>query len=123
MDRRTKGWLVVAVLFGIGNVAGAVMACVSKEWIHAATHAVLVVFSAYAVRELLEARSRPGVAVPAGVPAGVVNDRLAHLELSLEGLATGVERMGEGQRFIDHLFAERTGAQSSATDPDRSDAD
>lgn len=109
MDRRIKGWLAVAVLFGLGNVAGAVMACVSKEWMHAATHAVLVVFSAYAVRELIDARPRPPVAIAADVPIGLVEDRLAHLELSLDGLATGVERMGEGQRSITRLFAERGG--------------
>lgn len=104
--RRAKGWLIAAVVFGLINAAGAVMAAVQLEPLHAATHFALAVLSAYVARWLM------GSSVPGPVPAfasvapGEFDDRLTKLEQSLEGLATGVERVGEGQRFINHLFAD-----------------
>ena len=108
MIRRTKAWLTVAVLFGLGNVAGAVMAAVAREPLHAATHVVLAFLSAYAVRALVGAPA-PAAALPDVAPIGALAGRFTQLEISLEGLAVGVERMGEGQRTITRLFAERNG--------------
>jgi hypothetical protein len=37
---------------------------------------------------------------------GDVNDRLTHLEQSIDAVAIEVERIGEGQRFLTRLFTE-----------------
>lgn len=107
MNRRAKWWLIGAVAFGLVNLAGAVMAAFEREPMHAATHLALTVLAFYVSRWILESREPEAVpALASGADVGDVTDRLSRLEHSLEGLATGVERVGEGQRFITHLFTE-----------------
>lgn len=106
MRRRTKVWLTVAVVFGVVNAAGAVMAAIAKEPVHAMTHVALAIIGAYVAGALVVAARRP-VDVPRVAGAELESEQLAHLELSLEGLAVGVERMGQGQRFVSRLFATR----------------
>ena len=48
-------------------------------------------------------------AVSAAVPAEL-SDRLGAMERSLDSVAIEVERIGEGQRFVTRLLAERAGA-------------
>lgn len=52
MIRRVKLWRGVAVGFTIVNVVGAVYAAVLGEGLHAASHVVLAVVGAYALRWL-----------------------------------------------------------------------
>lgn len=108
MTRRAKGWLIASGIFALVNVAGAVMAAFQLQPLHAATHVAFAVLGAYVARRILE--SSAAVPVATLVAAGEFTDRLTQLEQSLDGLATGVERVGEGQRFINHMFVEQDAA-------------
>jgi uncharacterized membrane protein YoaK (UPF0700 family) len=121
MLRHAKLWLVAAVLFGLGNVAGAVMAAMALEPLHTATHVVLALISASVARALVSTPQSVDVA-SIGAPIEIVSSRLTQLELSLEGLATGVDRMRDGQRAITRLFAERSARARNAAEGERRDA-
>ena len=108
MTRRRRAWLAVAVVFGLGNVAGAIMAALAREPAHAATHVVLAVLAA-SVAQMLAAHAPEPVALPEGASIAATTDRLDQLELSVGGLAAGVERMSDAQKRITRLFAERAG--------------
>lgn len=49
MTRRSKIWMVVALIFTILNLAGAGYAVAQGELLHACLHVVLLVLGAYAV--------------------------------------------------------------------------
>lgn len=115
MIRRTKVWLAVAVVFGLGNIAGAVMAAIAREPMHTLTHVVLALLGVYVAGALVVAMREP-VAVPTIDVGEIMSDRMAHLERSLEGLASGVERMTEGERSVSKLFAERARTERRPTD-------
>lgn len=101
MTRRSKIWLAAAALFSLVNLAGAVMAAAQGEFLHAGTHVALFLLGAYVVRRIW----RPEEAmIPAERVSGELDDRLTHLELSIEAVTLGVERIGEGQRFITSFF-------------------
>lgn len=101
MTRRSKVWLVVAVLFIFVNFVGGVIAAVGGELLHAGVHAGLLLLGAYYARRSW----RRGWSV---IPAlsRELTDRLTHLEQSVDAVAIEVERIGEGQRFITRLFTE-----------------
>ena len=103
MTRRSTIWLAVAVLFTVGNVAGAVMAAVQGELLHAAGHAALTLLGAYVAQRIW----RGGQPVIAVVP-DTSTDRLTQLEQSIDAVAIEVERVGEGQRYMTQLFMERS---------------
>lgn len=97
MTRRSKIRTGAAALFSLVNLAGAVMATAQREFLHAGTHVALFLLGAYVVRRVW----RPSVTmVPAERVPRELDDCLTHLELSIEAVALGVERIGEGQRFI-----------------------
>lgn len=110
MTRRSRIWLVVALLFLAVNLAGGVVAAASREWLHAGVHAALTLLAAYLVWRL--APKRPPRRTPREAEAGgpalprEIGDRLTQLEQSVDGVAVEVERIGEGQRFMTRLFAE-----------------
>ena len=121
---RSRTWTAVAAIFTVVNVAGAVMAALQGEAVHAAVHAVISLVGAYLVWRLAPWRSesdvesdtverRPGT-VPAPTPPGLTN-RLTHLEQAVDAVAIEVERIGEGQRFITRSFvdAEQVSARGS----------
>ena len=101
MTRRSKVWLVVAVLFTFLNFAGGVFAATQGELLHTSTHAGLMLLGAYLVHRIW----RPGESVIPALP-GELTDRLTHLEQSVDAIAIEVERIGEGQRFMTRLFTE-----------------
>lgn len=111
MTRRSRIWLVVAVLFILLNVAGGVNAAMRGEALHTSAHAGLVLLGAFAVWLLVPkgpaARSwRRGGSVSTA-SARVLNDRLTNIEQAVDAMAIEVERIGEGQRFLTRLFMER----------------
>lgn len=124
MTRRSKVWLVVAVLFLVVNLVGAGVAAADGEWLHAGIHAGLLLPGAYLVRWLARRRYAGGISrrdgsVSTALP-GEFTDRLTHLEQSLDAAAIEVERIGEGQRFMTRLFAEdgtRRAPGEGAADP------
>lgn len=103
MSRRSKLWRVVGVLFVVINVAGLGYAAVLGEWPHAALHIGLLLVGA-AVMWRLTPRVREQ-SLP-GVPRS--DERLDHLQQSVDAIALEVERMGEAQRYIAKLQAERS---------------
>ena len=102
MTRRSKVWLVVAVLFLVVNVGGAGIAARQGELIHAGIHLGLLLPGAYFLRRIW----RRGEAVMSALSVEAT-DRLTHLEQSVDAVAIEVERIGEGQRFMTRLFTER----------------
>jgi hypothetical protein len=56
MTRRAKIWWVVALLFSVVNLAGAVSAVLQAEPIHAGIHAGLMVLGVYLVWRLAPRR-------------------------------------------------------------------
>ncbi len=110
MTRRSKVWLVVAVLFIFVNFAGGVFAAARGELLHTGIHAGLLLLGAYLARRIWRRGGSVGPAFPREL-----TDRLTHLEQSVDAVAIEVERIGEGQRFMTRLFTER-GAPRAAAD-------
>lgn len=110
MTRRSKVWLVVAVLFISVNLAGAGIAAVQGELLHTGVHAGLLLLGAYLVWRLAPRRYarriwRWGGSEIPDLPREFT-DGLTHLEQSVDAVAIEVERIGEGQRFMTRFFTE-----------------
>ena len=101
MTRRSKVWLVVAVLFILVNLVGGVSAAVRGELLHTGVHAGLLLLGAYYARRIWH---REWSVIPD--LSRELTNRLTHLEQSVDAVAIEVERIGEGQRFITRFFAE-----------------
>jgi len=67
------------------------------------------------VRQYLESRNDRRIAAPP--PAQT--DRLERIEMIVEATAIEVERISEANRFLAKLLAERTGAPSPLSRPER----
>jgi hypothetical protein len=110
MTRRSKIWLLLAVSFLLVNLGGVLAAVAEGELLHAGAHAVLLVLGAYLALRFAHRRNArrvwAGRASEISFP-GDLTDRLTRLEQSLDAVAIEVERMGEGQRFMTRLFAEK----------------
>lgn len=102
MTRRPKLWFVGASLFALINLAGAGLAIASGEWLHTAAHVGLLVPAVYFARRLAPQLRRQH---PSSVE--LAGDRLDHLQQSLDAVALEVERIGEAQRFMTKIVAER----------------
>jgi hypothetical protein len=101
MTRRYRIWRLIAALFAALNAGGAVFALMSGEPLHAALHVVLLVFT-YLGWKLAARSGRLGL--PNAQP---VDERLEHLQQSLDAIAIDVERIGEAQRYAAKVLAER----------------
>ena len=105
MIRRSMVWRIVAVLFTLVNLGGAVIAAVAGEGLHTALHVVLLLAGAYWVwRVFGGAGSR---APSEEATQAVVDARLEQLQHSVDAVAIEVERIGEAQRFNTKLQQER----------------
>ena len=102
MTRRSKFWLVVASLFTIINLAGAgFVAARGGEGLHVGAHVALMLVGAYFMWRIAS-RAR----APLAVEAQQADERLEHLQQSVDAIALEVERIGEAQRFIAKRAAE-----------------
>jgi len=102
MTRRSRLWWAAAVLFTLINLGGAVVAAVQGEGLHAVGHVVLLLVGAAWMWRLA---NRPGQQdVSSFEPS---EQRLEQLQQSVDAVALEVERIGEAQRFIVKLAAER----------------
>ena len=113
MTRRAKLWSVVAAVLYTGvNLAGAGVALAQGERLHAAGHIGLLVLGAF-VASLLAARARrQGVPDVPDVPdVARADERIEHLQQSIDAVAIEVERIGEAQRFNAKLQSERAKTQ------------
>ena len=121
MSRLSMLWLVLAVLFTLVNVGGALMPAVWREPMHLGLHVVLAIVGAYVTWRLERRRrwrrgSQRGAATARSDAPSELTGRLAQLERSVDAVAIEVERIGEGQRFVtrvltgnDRVQAERQG--------------
>ena len=107
MTRRAKVWLVVAVLFLVGNLAGAVVAAAAGELHHAGVHVALALLGAYLAWRVSRGRVAHRADAASATAPSEFAARLRGLEQSVDAVAVEVERIGEGQRFVTRLFAER----------------
>ncbi len=105
-----RAWIPVAWLLSLGNLVAVWFAALPAEPWHATTHALLAVLFAVGAQRLM-ARQR---ALLRGVEPALVDDRMNRLELAIDSIAVELERIGEGQRFVTKLLAER------GREPDRS---
>lgn len=103
--RHPKRWLIGVSIFTLINVAGAPFAYISGEPLHGTAHVLLALAGAYVLTRLVP-RSRQRELVDAG-PAEAQMDRL---QQSLDAMAIEVERIGEAQRFMTKIAAERAEA-------------
>jgi hypothetical protein len=92
--------LVAASLFTFINLGGAGFALAGGEMLHTAAHVVGLVVGAYFMWRLASQRQR----LPAVEQA---DERFEHLQQSVDAIALEVERIGEAQRYIAKLAAER----------------
>jgi len=105
--KRAKLWFVVASLFTLINLGGAVVAAVTGGVLHTAAHVGLSLLGAYFVWRLApRARGQEMLAEQESVP------RLERLQQSLDAIGLEVERIGEAQRFTAKIVAERAHAPS-----------
>jgi hypothetical protein len=109
VTRRAKVWRVIAALFTVINVGGAGIAILSGEPLHAALHVALLI-ATYVVWRLVSRRHQREL--PDAQP---VDERLEHLQQSLDAIALDVERIGEAQRYAMKVVSER--ARSSPPKP------
>jgi hypothetical protein len=121
MIRRSTVSLVVAVLFLAVNVGGVGIAAVAGELPHAGIHVALALLGAYAVWLLAPGRftrrtARHGEAeFPAPSAPSLLDGRLTQLEQAVDTVAIEIERIGEGQRYMTRLFAERGAPPAAET--------
>lgn len=106
MARRSGTWMVVAVLFTVGNVASAVYAAFLSEQLHTAAHVALAFLGVYWVRWLNRGQPERGES-----NATLEASRIEALEQSIDAVALEVERLGEAQRFAEKLQAAREGVR------------
>jgi hypothetical protein len=111
MTTRSKIWLTVAVLFTVINGVGAVLAGLAGQALHAGTHVVLTLVGVYYTQRIWS-RSHPATLL-----AAAADDRLSQLERSVDAVAIEVERIGEGQRFMNKVMTETK--PPGETDPRR----
>jgi hypothetical protein len=105
-----RAWIPVAWLLSLGNVVAVWFAAQPAEPWHATTHALLAVLLGVGAQRL-ETRQR---ALLLGAEPALADDRMKRLEQAIDSIAVEVERIGEGQRFVTNLLAER------GREPDRS---
>jgi hypothetical protein len=102
MTRRSKLWLAAAAVFTAVNFFGGIFAVAQMEMMHAFTHLVLTIVGGVVLWRML-ARAGDTQPLPIGLPA----ERVDQLQQSLDVIAVEVERVGEAQRYLAKLAAER----------------
>jgi hypothetical protein len=106
-----RAWIPIAWLLSLGNVVSVWFAAQPAETWHATGHAMLAVLFGVGAQRLMSRRR----ASLDGTDAALGEDRMKHLEHAIDSIAIELERVGEGQRFVTKLLAER----DLGGDPDR----
>jgi hypothetical protein len=114
MTWRSNLWRVLVGLYIVVNAGGAVYAADAGEPLHAGVHVGLLL-AAYLVWLARRPEGRTfwngRRSIPA--PQHELSDRLERLEQSLDAVAIEIERIGEGQRFMTHFYAENGAAHAA----------
>jgi hypothetical protein len=105
-----RAWIPVAWLLSLGNVVAVWFAALPAEPWHATIHALLAVLFGLGAQRLM---ARQGALLRDAEPA-LGDDRMRRLEQAIDAIAVELERIGEGQRFVTKVLAER------GREPDRS---
>lgn len=109
MARLGTKWRVAAALFTVINVAGAVYAFVQGEMMHGATHVALI-FGTVVAWQVFSSPSRQENDVVPQLDSQL-DSQIEQLQHSVDAIALEVERIGEGQRFINKLQQEEAERQ------------
>jgi len=110
MSWRSKFWPTAVLLFLAVNAGGAVFAASQSEWEHAGIHAGLLALGAVIAWSFAPRREDKITGQQARDTAALlerIDQRVTELEQSVGAIAVEVERIGEGQRFMTRLLAER----------------
>lgn len=104
-----RAWIPVAWLLSLGNVVSVWFAALPGEPAHATAHALLAVLFGLGAQHL-GTRKKYGTGEVEALRQA--DTRLASPDLhevtqALESIAVEVERIGEGQRYLTKLLAER----------------
>ena len=99
-----RAWIPIAWLLSLGNAGAVWFAAQPAEPWHATAHAVLAVLFGVGAQRLT-ARQRAQLHAE---PTVLGDDRVQRLEQAIDSIAIELERIGEGQRFVTKLLAERS---------------
>jgi hypothetical protein len=113
MFRHAGFWKAAAAIFTVINVAGIAYAAVMGEVMHAATHVGLLLGTVFAWQFFSPRRAET---TEEEMP--VLDSQIRQLQYSLDAIALEVERIGESQRFINKLQAERSVETAGHPDPE-----
>lgn len=108
-----RAWIPVAWLLSLGNLVSVWFAARPAEAWHATIHALLAVLFGVGAQRLMGRQRTPSRAQPA-----IGDDRERRLEQAIDAIAVELERVGEGQRFVTKLLADR-GLQLDRSSPSR----
>src|SRR5688572_33074305 len=97
-----RAWIPIAWLLSLANVGAVRFAALPAEPWHATTHALLAVLFGVGAQRLMARRAALRDVEPA-----LADDRLKRFEHAIDSMAVELERIGEGQRFVTKLLAER----------------
>jgi hypothetical protein len=95
-----RAWIPAAWLLSLGNLVAVWFAAQPAEPWHATTHALLAVLFGVGAQRLMARQRAP-------LRAATGDDREKRLEQAIDAIAVELERVGEGQRFVTRLLAER----------------
>ena len=96
-----RAWIPVAWLLSLTNLGAVWFAARPGEPWHASIHAALAVLLAVGAQRLMARRASLRAEVAIG------ENREERLEQAIEAIAIELERVGEGQRFVAKVLAER----------------
>ena len=96
-----RAWIPVAWLLSLTNLGAVWFAALPGEPWHASIHAALAVLLAVGAQRLMARRASWRA------EAAIGENREERLEQAIEAIAIELERVGEGQRFVAKVLAER----------------
>ncbi|HMA20500.1 MAG TPA: hypothetical protein VKO87_06830 [Gemmatimonadaceae bacterium] len=102
MARPRSWWRIAGTIFVVINAGGAFFAFMRGEMMHGSVHLALL-FGTLAVWQVVSPRAPKGD--QASVPR--LDSDIEQLQHSVDAIAVEVERIGEGQRFINKLQQEQ----------------
>jgi hypothetical protein len=106
-----RAWIPVAWLLSLGNLVAVWFAAQPAEAWHATIHALLAVLFGVGAQRLMARQRAP-------LRGAIGDDREKRLEQAIDAMAVELERVGEGQRFVTKLLAER-GLELDRSSPPR----
>jgi hypothetical protein len=110
-----RAWIPVAWLLSVANLGAVWFAALPAEPWHATTHALLAVLFGVGAHRLM---TRQQAQLPRGELV-LGDDRMTRLEQAIDSIAVELERIGEGQRFVTKVLAERDAVPVSRVAPPR----